>query len=62
MSSGLNYKRMIVQQFIKDKTGKNVLIIFNKPNEMHRHMAMLDYAYQIAKEHNDKIKLTKDNK
>lgn len=62
MSSEHNYKRMVVQQFIKDKTGRNVLIVFNKPAEMQRHLFLLDYAYQIAKEYYDKIKLTKNNK
>jgi hypothetical protein len=62
MSSEHNYKRMVVQQFIKDKTGRNVLIVFNKPNEMERHLFLLDYAYRIAKEHYDKIKFTKNNK
>lgn len=61
MSSEHNYKRMVVQQYIKDKTGKNVLIIFNKPAEMQRHIFLLDYAYQIAKEHYDKIKATNKN-
>lgn len=62
MQSGLNYKRMVVQQFIKDRIGKSVLIVFNKPNEMQLHLFMLDHAYQIAKEHYDKIKFTKNNK
>lgn len=62
MQSGLNYKRMVVQQFIKDKTGRNVLIVFNKPNDMQRHVFMLEHAYNIAKEHYDKIKFTKNNK
>jgi hypothetical protein len=53
---------MVVQQFIKDKTGRNVLIVFNKPAEMERHLFLLDYAYRIAKEHYDKIKFTKNNK
>ena len=61
MQSGLNYKRMIVQQFIKDKTGRNVLIVFNKPNEMQRHIFMLEHAFNIAKEYYDKIKSTKNN-
>jgi len=61
MSSEHNYKRMVVQQYIKDKTGRNVLIVFNKPNEMERHLLLLDYAYQIAKEHYDKIKTTNKN-
>jgi hypothetical protein len=58
MQSGLNYKRMVVQQFIKDKTGRNVLIVFNKPNEMERHVFMLEHAYQIAKQYYDKNKTT----
>jgi len=61
MSSEHNYKRMVVQQYIKDKTGRNVLIIFNKPAEMQRHLFLLDYAYQIAKEYYDKIKATNKN-
>ena len=62
MSSEHNYKRMVLQQFIKDKTGRNVLIVFNKPAEMERHLFLLDYAYQIAKQYYDKIKFTKNNK
>lgn len=58
MQSGLNYKRMVVQQFIKDKTGRNVLIVFNKTNEMERHVFMLEHAYQIAKQYYDKNKTT----
>jgi hypothetical protein len=58
MQSGLNYKRMLVQQYIKDMTGKNVLIVFNKPNEMERHVFMLEHAYQIAKQYYDKNKTT----
>ena len=61
MSSEHNYKRMVVQQFIKDKTGRNVLIVFNKPHEMERHLFLLDYAYRIAKEYYDKIKTTNKN-
>ena len=52
---------MVVQQYIKDKTGRNVLIVFNKPNEMERHLFLLDYAYKIAKEYYDKIKTTNKN-
>ena len=61
MQSGLNYKRMVVQQYIKDRTGKSVLIVFNKPHEMERHLFLLDYAYRIAKEYYDKIKTTNTN-
>ena len=62
MQSGLNYKRMVVQQYIKDRTGKSVLIVFNKPTEMQRHLFLLDHAYQIAKQYYDKIKSTNNNK
>ena len=62
MSSEHNYKRMVVQQFIKDRTGKSVLIVFNKPAEMQRHLFLLDHAYQIAKQYYDKIKFTNNNK
>jgi hypothetical protein len=53
---------MVVQQFIKDRTGKSVLIVFNKPAEMQRHLFLLDHAYQIAKQYYDKIKSTNNNK
>lgn len=37
-----------VEQFIQDKTGKKVKIIFNDPMRVHLHVKMLTEAYSIA--------------
>jgi hypothetical protein len=37
-----------VEQFIQDKTGKKVKIIFNDPMRIHLHTKMLTEAYSIA--------------
>lgn len=37
-----------VEQFIQDKTGKKVKIIFNDPMRIHLHVKMLTEAYSIA--------------
>lgn len=58
MQSAHNYKRMVVQQYIKDMTGKDVLIIFNQPDQIQRHLFMLEHCYSIAKKYYDKNKTT----
>ena len=37
-----------VEQFIQDKTGKRVKIIFNDPMNMRKHVVMLNEAYSIS--------------
>jgi hypothetical protein len=37
-----------VEQFIQDKTGKKVKIIFNDPMKIRMHTKMLTEAYDIA--------------
>lgn len=49
---------MVVQQYIKDMTGKDVLIIFNQPDQIQRHIFMLEHCYSIAKQYYDKNKTT----
>jgi hypothetical protein len=38
----------VVQAYIHHKTGKHVRIVFNRPDRVQQHMAMLDHAYLIA--------------
>jgi hypothetical protein len=42
----------IVEQFIYEKTGKKVKIVFNDPMNMHRHLKMLMEAYYVAMDYN----------
>ena len=37
-----------VEQYIQDKTGKRVKIIFNDPMNMRKHVVMLNEAYSIC--------------
>jgi hypothetical protein len=37
-----------VEQFIQDKTGKRVKIIFDDPMNMRKHVVMLNEAYSIS--------------
>jgi hypothetical protein len=37
-----------VEQFIQDKTGKRVKIIFDDPMNMRKHVVMLNEAYSIC--------------
>ena len=37
-----------VEQFIQDKTGKRIKIIFDNPMKIHMHLQMLAEAYSIA--------------
>jgi hypothetical protein len=45
-----------VEQFIQDKTGKKVKIIFNDPMNMRKHIIMLNEAYNIALAYYDNLK------
>lgn len=57
MRSGHNLKRMIVQQYIKDLTGKNILIYLRNDKDVQ----LLEIAYQIAKKYKDEFKTTNNN-
>ncbi len=57
MRSGHNLKRMIVQQYIKDLTGKNILIYLRNDKDVE----LLEIAYQIAKKYKDEFKTTNNN-
>ena len=37
-----------VEQFIEDKTGKRIKIIFDDPMNMRKHVVMLNEAYSIS--------------
>ena len=37
-----------VEQFIQDKTGKRIKIIFDDPMNMRKHVVMLNEAYSIS--------------
>jgi hypothetical protein len=37
-----------VEQYIQDKTGKRVKIIFDNPMNMRKHVVMLNEAYSIS--------------
>jgi hypothetical protein len=37
-----------VEQFIQDKTGKRIKIIFDDPMRIHLHLQMLSEAFSIA--------------
>ena len=37
-----------VEQFIQDKTGRRIKIIFDNPMKIHMHLQMLNEAYSIA--------------
>lgn len=45
-----------VEQFIQDKTGKKVKIIFNDPMNMRKHIIMLNEAYNVALAYYDNLK------
>ncbi len=57
MRSGHNLKRMIVQQYIKDLTGKNILIYLRNDKDIE----LLEIAYQIAKKYKDEFKTANNN-
>ena len=48
MHSDTLHKIQVVQAYIHHKTGKQVRIVFNRPDRMQQHMMMLDHAYLIA--------------
>jgi hypothetical protein len=37
-----------VEQYIQDKTGKRIKIIFNDPMNIRKHVVMLNEAYSIS--------------
>jgi hypothetical protein len=43
-----------VEQFIQDKTGKRVKIIFDDPMNIRKHVVMLNEAYSISLTYNNK--------
>ena len=45
-----------VEQFIEDKTGKKVKIIFNDPMRIRMHITMLNECYNIALAYYDNLK------
>lgn len=48
MHSDVLHKIQVVQAFIHHKTGKQVRIVFNRPDRVQQHLAMLDHAYMVA--------------
>jgi uncharacterized protein (DUF952 family) len=48
MHSDTLHKIQVVQAYIHHKTGKQVRIVFNRPDRMQQHLMMLDHAYLIA--------------
>lgn len=54
-SDELPKMKRVVEQYIKDKTGKNVHIVFNDMFNVRRHSQMLAeaYAYVLQKQENN---------
>jgi len=48
MHSEILHKIQVVQAYIHHKTGKQVRIVFNRPDRMAEHLQLLDRAYQVA--------------
>jgi hypothetical protein len=48
MHSDILHKIQVVQAYIYHKTGKQVRIVFNRPERMQLHLQLLDQAYAIA--------------
>jgi hypothetical protein len=48
MHSDILHKIQVVQAFIYHKTGKQVRIVFNRPDRMQLHLQLLDQAYAMA--------------
>jgi hypothetical protein len=48
MHSDILHKIQVVQAFIYHKTGKQVRIVFNRPDRMQLHLQLLEQAYMIA--------------
>jgi hypothetical protein len=48
MHSEVLHKIQVVQAYIYHKTGKQVRIVFNRPDRMAEHLQLLDRAYQVA--------------
>ena len=48
MTDDLPEMKRTVEQFIQDKTGKRIRIIFDDPMRIHLHLQMLAEAYSIA--------------
>ena len=48
MHSDTLHKIQVVQAYIHHKTGKQVRIVFNRPDRVQQHLAMLDHAYMVA--------------
>jgi len=48
MHSNTLHKIQVVQAYIYHKTGKQVRIVFNRPDRVQQHLALLDHAYLTA--------------
>jgi hypothetical protein len=48
MHSDILHKIQVVQAYIFHKTGKQVRIVFNRPDRMQQHLMLLDQAYMVA--------------
>ena len=48
MHSDTLHKIQVVQAYIAYKKGKQVRIVFNRPDRVQQHLAMLDHAYLVA--------------
>jgi len=48
MHSDILHKIQVVQAYIYHKTGKQVRIVFNRPERMQLHLQLLDQAYAVA--------------
>ena len=56
MTDELSAMMRTVEQFIQDKTGRKVKIIFNDPMNMRKHIIMLNEAYNVALAYYDNLK------
>lgn len=48
MHSDTLHKIQVVQAYIHHKTGKVVRIVFDRPDKVQQHLALLDHAYMVA--------------
>ena len=48
MHSDILHKIQVVQAYIYHKTGKQVMIVFNRPDRMQLHLQLLEQAYAVA--------------
>jgi hypothetical protein len=57
MTDDLPHMKRVVEQYIFDRKGIRMFIVFDDPMRMHLHFKMLAAAYDVAFAHNNKSKL-----